>query len=513
MPCSKKESENNIRTLADLKGRIAHNSDLPTRVKLVDTGNFIPVDLHEMVLDGDGGRRTLRLIECEAFLCHGTFLDYSYIVLHALNGRRKASTVKRWSNEFRLFLESQPAGDTQPVTTITFAMFNSYCLTKKPSQQKLLRSFLAYWNRYNRPGIAADLSDYLITSKAPRPRPTTEIQNSCKHERPFTLGQVQRILSVIDSLYISGNFDEQDNLLWRLIISEALRPSQLSLLRIGDVHCAEQGSVETMRVSLSVPVVKQKATPARGYMMTSRLSESVSNAARQHLTYVNKLYGSTLPSSYPLFCVKEQRDGKKILQPTTINIPSRISVTRKKISRQVDDMEDFEIFTRRFKHTKLTHLAVLGAPKEVLARAGYQTSTISLRHYVNLTEEAFSEYEILMSTTNDHIYDAFQGSIVDETGAKFPDVEHQIFGPQLDRVLGACSTNPCDVFAPVGCYVCPRFQAFTDGPHQTVLEFLLDRKRIAERVGVSNEAMQRDDHLITAVQQVIFQIKENRKNE
>lgn len=509
----KKENKTHFHAEQDIGGFIDANSELPSHVKLVDTGKFIPVDLHEMVLDGDGGKRTLRLIECEAFLSHSTFLSYSSTVLHALNGRRKASTVKRWSNEFRLFLESQSSGNIQPTTIITFAMFNSYCLTKNPSQQKLLRSFLAYWNRHKCPGIAADLSNYLITSKAPRTRPTTEIQNACPQERPFTLGEVQRFLSVIDALYISRDFDEQDNLLWRLIVSEALRPSQISLLRIEDVHFDAQGDSKTSRAFLSVPIVKQKATPARSYMMTSRLSESVSEAMRQYLTYLNKLYGSAPPSSYPLFCVRDERNGRKTVQSSTINIPSRIGVTRAKISRQINGMEDFEIFTRRFKHTKLTHLAVLGAPKEVLARAGYQTSTISLKHYVNLSEEAFSEYEILMSETNGQIYDAFQGSIINKTNAKFPDTEHEIFAPQLDKVLGACSTNPCDVFAPVGCYVCPRFEAFTDGPHDTVLDFLLYKRRTAERVGVSNEALKRDEHLITAVQQVIFRINENNKNE
>jgi integrase len=488
------------------------SSDLPNRIKLVDTGRFIPVDLEEMVLEGDGGTRVLRLAECADLLCSSLFLDYSYTILHALNGRRKASTVKRWSNEFSLFLRSLSFRVSEPITMITFEMFNFYCSQKQASQQKLLRSFLLYWSGQKRAGLSPDLTDYLAASKAPRPRSTIEIQNACEHERPFSVSEVRSILAAIDALYVSNKFDAQDNLLWRLIVSEAMRPSQLGLLQVGDVRFEDHPDTRTVRAILSVPVVKQKATPARRYMMQSRLSEPVTQAMRQHLALLRSLHEEDLPLSHPLFCVVEQRNGKKTLQKSAISITHRISVTRTMIAGEADDRQDSELFTRRFKHTKLTHLAVLGAPKEVLARAGFQTSTISLRHYVNLTEEAFAEYEHSMSETNAEILGAFQGEVIDKANAMHPGSEHEIFGPQLDGTVGACSANPCDVFAPVGCYVCPRFEAFTDGAHQSVLDFLLAKKRHLEDIGLPHESVQRDNHLIAAVQQVIREIEESKRN-
>jgi hypothetical protein len=188
-----------------------------------------------------------------------------------------------------------------------------------------------------------------------------------------------------------------------------------------------------------------------------------------------------------------------------LDITKEINRTRKAIADGLQ-LDDSELFTRRFKHTKLTHLAVLGAPLDVLARAGFQTSTISLRHYVNLTDEAFADLEDRLQSVHSEICDSFRGRIIDQSQATNKDADHEVLDPKLEDAVGSCSGNPCDVFAPVGCYVCPRFEAFIDGPHGNVLSFLEKRMSAATRTN-SNEAVVRDMHLVSAVQNVIQEIK------
>ena len=479
---------------------------LPKRIKLIDTKAFVKVNLSEMLLKGDAKKTFMRLNEKCINLNEQATHCFYYAVLHALNGRRKVSTVQRWVNELDLFIRTFYSRTGQPLGTITFQIFNWYSTKKNASQQKLLRSSLLYWSNLGLPGIAHDLQDYLAVSESPKPRQTIEIQNSVEHERPFKITEIRRILAAVDTLYIEGKFDAQDNLLWRLMVSEALRPSQMGLLLIGDIQSPQNDSAN-LNITLNVPIVKQSGTAARDYMFETQLSESTSRAVRGHVQFIEDRFQSLPAPSYPLFCVS-RRD----INPTveSLDIAHLIARTRKLLAMSIGDLGHHELFSRRFKHTKLTHLAVLGAPVEVLAKAGYQTTTVSLRHYINLTDEAFVEYEKLMSETHEEILYAFRGRIIDRTEATNKDTEHTIFSPDLEHDLGSCSVNPCDAFAPIACYTCPRFEAFKDGTHERVLEFLLKRQKLASRLALPPESTARDDYLIAAVKYVIEKISQDR---
>ena len=80
--------------------------ELPTHVKIIDTGNMLKVDLGAMHVVGDADNATLNLKEKGRCLTPATFQIFAYVMLQALNGQRKVSTVLRWVNEFSLFLET-----------------------------------------------------------------------------------------------------------------------------------------------------------------------------------------------------------------------------------------------------------------------------------------------------------------------------------------------------------------------------------------------------------------------
>lgn len=479
--------------------------EIPSRVKVVDTKKLVDVNLEQMILESDTGPIALRLRQKSKHLSSDLANIFFYVLLHALNGKRKVSTVAGWANEFELFTRTAVEINKNPIGLLTFAMFNRYVVNKHASQIKQLRSTILYWIKLRKPGIEAALEDYLVTSKAPKPRHTYEIQSLVEKERPFSLQQIRSILGKIDDLYIEGVLDSQDNLLWRLIICEGLRPSQLRLLQFRDIEAAET-SPNSRRTNLWVPIVKQKNTAARDYMMLAKMPESVSSAVHEHVLVVKNLLNSAPSGQLPLFSITT-RNGCPTVQTKAISIQNRIQRTRKILAARIPELDAYDFFTRRFKHTKLTHLAILGAPVEVLARSGYQTSTVSLRHYTNLSEEAFKEYEDRLAVQHDYLSSAFKGIVIQQQNATHLDSEHIIFSPTLERNLGSCAAVPCNVFAPIGCYDCSRFEAFVDGEHEAVLNFLKEKRSTAEKMGLPADAVSRDDHLIKAVQSVLAQIK------
>lgn len=481
---------------------------LPKKIKLVDTNRIIPVNLEAMKVAGDQLRCIIKLREKSEGLIPPTAQIFQFVMLHALNGRRKISTVQRWINELNLFVRKIREHTDHPIATFTFGMYSWYSNQKNPSQQKLLRSALLYWIRQDVPGISNELKSYLQVSKTPKPRSTIEIQSTTDKERPFSIEQVRHILTQVEDSYVQRKINPQEHLLWRLIISEAMRPSQLNLLLIKDIRIESSTDGHVQSVHLNVPIVKQQATPARKYMMEYRLSEAVGRAVLQQLYFLEAEMGRPPSPDQPIFSFRKVIGWQqKYTWNTVINISNSINKSKAIFSKRNEDLEDISLFTRRFKHTKLTHLAMLGAPIEVLARAGFQTSTVSLKHYVNLTDEAFVEYENLLSRHHDSIRDAFKGTVINTIDATNNDPSHLILGTDMENIVGSCSTNPCNVLTPIGCYVCPRFEAFDDGPHELVLETLMARKNHAVKMRLPVESIARDNNLILAVQAVVNEIK------
>ena len=481
------------------------NRVLPDRIRPIDMKRFIEVDLTEMRLNGDAGVSTLRLRETGKAFAPATFEIFAYVVLAALNGRRKISTVTRWVDKLSHFSRdiSNRLGGAK-LTTMTLKMFNTYANGRSASQTKLLRSVLRFWHEQNVPGVEPALRQYLKVSRAPKPRSMIEIQNNVPIERPFSIPEVRAMLVDVEALYSDHRFDSQDYLLWRLIISEATRPSQLRLLQVGDIIVERDCDHKLVAVIVKMPIVKQAATAARDYMMDYQLSDPVARAMVDHLGYLTELYGSAVPSHFSLFCVRHKNgSAAPWISPEPMEIIARITTTRKLIAAASDDLDDLDLFTRRFKHTKLTHLAMLGAPLEVLARAGFQTSTVSLRRYVNLTDEGFALFEAQMATAHQRILQSFRGEVINRDAATHAEPENRIVDPTMEKSVGACADHPCDVLAPFGCYVCPRFEAFVDGPHERVEHVLVARRMRAIDMGLPPESVSRDDYLISAVRNVI----------
>ncbi|MEP6770231.1 MAG: hypothetical protein ABI893_00410 [Polaromonas sp.] len=481
--------------------------ELPKHVRSIESGRLIAFNPDQMTLHTESGEFSLRLKQSAFGLSAATSEIFFSCVANALHGKRKGLTVLKWVNRFSRLMDVIVPLVDKPILTITLSMFLYSTKDDGASNAKTLRSLLKFWIRQGHPGISKDLKDHLSTSKAPKPRSTLEIQANSTQERPFSSQQVREILSTVEDLYVKRVFSPQDYLLWRLIISEAMRPSQLHLLRVGDIKIIRDASGNVIRIFIDTPIVKQKATSARKYMMQYQLSSAVIPAILAQLNYLNAVAGKSLCDSTPLFSVV-RRNGKPLsIAKKGMWISSLIARTRAYIANHSDDFNDIEFFTRRFKHTKLTHLAIIGAPLAVLARAGFQTSTISLRHYVNLSAEAFDAYELKMDESHNEIASTFRGEIVSREWQSTHDEQSLILSPSMSEVVGGCAATPCGVLAPIGCYTCSRFRAFKDGPHQEVLDELLFKRNRAVGLQLPLETVQRDDFLIAVVRAVIDQIQ------
>lgn len=495
--------------------RLQQVAKVPVRVYSIDGKAFVQVDLDSMMVPSDevasAGMNFRKSLAC---FSSDTRLALTASLLDALDGKRKSSTVKRWLSELSLFGRTIAAEiNGQRISTITQGMYVWYTSQKNASQVKLLRSALLQMIDIDAPGVEKALVNHLKHVPPPKPRATIEIQNSEPTERPFSMNDIQSILSVLSQLYLSGIFDPQTHLVWRLLISEAMRPSQMRLLRFGDFQLVRDEQRRLQSVLVNVPMVKQAGTSARDYTRTHRLSNAVAVAIEDHFDFVSSIIGKPPPSEWALFGVRKGVGTTYKVSAKSISISNVIGSSRQDFADHLSgDFGPKDFFARRFKHTKLTHLAQKGASKEMLAYAGFQTSTISLGHYVNLTDEAFELYEEQLASAHTLIADAFAGKIVRKGQSTHQDVEHEISDIRLEAPVGACGTQPCEALACLACYGCPRFEAFEDGPHTKVEAILVEEQTQARIAGLNESAVNLRGNILAAVRTVIKRIDEKANN-
>lgn len=489
--------------------------DLPSRIYSIDGKRFVSVDLDKMLIPSDE-RGDIKLELNNKLINFNRQMQNiaAHVVLDALDGKRKTSTVLRWLNELSLFARVSSSTDaSRKIEEITLKMYLDYSGGKNASQQKLFRSLLQYWISIGEPGIAVELISYLQTTSPPKPKGMIEVQNRSPHERPFSMDQTRALIADIDSLYIDRTFDPQTNLVWRLLISEALRPSQLNLLQFGDVVIDRNADGILTSARLMVPIVKQAGISARDFLQEHRLSTTVTQAMVDHLEFARDVHGCDPPHDWPLLGVnhihRRRPNAVRNLSKKVLPVRTLIDSTRSLIASAAKTLAASDLFSRRFKHTKLTHLAAAGAPLDVIAYAGYQTSQVSLRHYVNLTEEAFANYEVQMHETHTEIEKAFRGTLVNRSAATHHDIEHQVFDLEMEDAVGSCSASPCEVLACLGCYVCPRFEAFVDGPHERVEAYLVAERERKRLRGMPISTVNLRNDILSAVRNIISRIQKN----
>jgi hypothetical protein len=292
------------------------------------------------------------------------------------------------------------------------------------------------------------------------------------------------------------------------MISEALRPAQIQLLQVQDVTLP---SKEGLSTRLRVPMVKLHRKPARSHMMSVDVSDVVGVALRNQLSWLRALLGREPDPDQPIFSVSIAKRSLRV-QKRPLRIISQITRTRRHIAGHKTDLQDIDLFARRFKHTKLTHLAMLGAPLEVLMYAAFHSSAGSLVRYVNLTDEMMDAYERQMDPHFQLVENAFRGTVVRADERALVSEEKLILSSDMDATLGGCGANPCGVLAPYGCYVCPRFNAFEDGPHEAVLQEMEVKRKAKVDMGLPPETISRDDAMISAARKVIAICEQRRSD-
>lgn len=161
----------------------------------------------------------------------------------------------------------------------------------------------------------------------------------------------------------------------------------------------------------------------------------------------------------------------------------------------------------RFRYTLGTRAAREGAGLITLATLLDHSDTQHVHIYVENIPEFAIEISNVMNQPLAKYASAFAGKIVENEAEANAELSGATRIPcrEMDCEVGSCGTNSfCQDYAPIACYLCPKFRPWANAPHQLVLKWLMDeRERLKGDTNNDMQVVSINDRAIVAVCQVI----------
>jgi integrase len=273
-----------------------------------------------------------------------------------------------------------------------------------------------------------------------------------------------------------------DRVIIMLLLETGARPIQLVQLEQADFVTNSGPSAHFY--SLNVPRAKQRQV-GQPPKKRRRISPQLADAIQQLMKENHTKYGNQ-GRQMPILCIKNIR-GKKLTRELAgrykhhmkvVGFGQRVraySVSAGIISPRTG--EPLNLNSLRLRYTYFTRLAEQGAATNHLAELADHSNDKSIGIYVSSTSNVVDRLNAALGKDNHYstTISRFLGELVPRNGSNSSGAV--VFGstPTLKNLggIGICGANfLCDLYPPLSCYVCPKFQAWIDGPHEELLQEL-----------------------------------------
>jgi hypothetical protein len=356
-----------------------------------------------------------------------------------------------------------------------------------------LSSILKKWHGLGLPGVSEDAISLLRDLRLNGNTKGIAVQTMDPVLGPYTGIELESIQTALNDCFAAGAIAEDAYLLAWLFISLGQRPSQYAALKVSDISgMLIDGEVH---YSLKVPRVKQRNAHPRVQLKT-----------RQR--FQGKL---AEPNDAPMFpCAKKSAwaPGYKFHQ-TGQGLTKRLNDTLLSLrvySERTGDL--LHISPIRFRRTLGTRAAQEGHGELVIAEMLDHSDTQHVGSYVASVPEIAARIDRAMAMEMAPLAQAFKGALInnESEATRHGDPSSRILDLRIDRSMkpmGSCGQYSfCEFNAPIACYTCRSFEPWLDGPHEAVLNHLLEKR---EQLLVTTDTRMAavNDRTILAVAEVI----------
>lgn len=345
-------------------------------------------------------------------------------------------------------------------------------------------------------------------------------------EGPYSDIEFEAIKSGLDNKYAESRITTQDYVLAQLFACTGRRTIQISSLKICDLSL-DKKTLSQPTYMLNIPRAKVRGGRFRGSFTKFALDEYVGQVIEIHINNIklqvkkllNRSIQNDLINLIPLFPDNledlkylSELEMEQILKTDALHMKSgdisdwlRSVIDTLKIA---SERTGKSIVTTgyRFRYTLGTRAAREGAGVLTIATLLDHSDTQNTKVYVANIPEHAATISTIMNGSLMRYANAFQGEVVLSEEVVLDKLSN---APRIRSIdsksnLGSCGTcSSCHQYAPVACYVCPKFKPWRDAPHEIILKWLLDER---ERIKIETSDLEIaaiNDRVIIAVNQVI----------
>lgn len=383
-----------------------------------------------------------------------------------------------------------------------------------------LRGFLEKWHRLGYPGMTKGVVHGLSRMRLPGNVKGEAVLTMDPEKGPFTEIERQAIHNALENAYAVGKVDRHDYLLASLYMLLGQRSVQYASLKICDVKVV-YGDDGASMYAIEMPRAKQRNKLSRSSFKTRPLIPQVGEILIAHAEEVRKHFKSKLPDEFeaPLFPgTRSSNDAPGFeFHPASSALGSKLTqlFSRLKVNSERTG-KPIKITARRFRYTIAMIAAGEGQGEQVIAEMLDHNDTQNVTVYTKTSPAILDRIDRAIAMQIAPLAQAFAGTLIsnESEAQRGDDPSSRILDPRIDkslRPMGSCGQfGFCGFVAPIACYTCKNFQPWLDGPHDAVLDYLLERRHQILMVSDVRIASV-NDFTIFAVAEVIRRCRKIRK--
>ena len=356
-------------------------------------------------------------------------------------------------------------------------------------------------------------------------------------EGPFSDLEFRAIQTALDYKFADFTISDREYSIVKLFMATFRRPANLKQLKVKDL-IANSNILATKQTifKLNIPRSKGQGRKFREQFKAFALVESIGIVITKHIQNSIKEAEAKLGRKFkeeeakelPMFFNNRLIDDLREQSVDTIidYIRSEIPhLTTNELTKELQAIVDkLEIISERtgkplkttayrFRYTGGTRAAEANAGAITIAELLDHLDTDHVGVYVANSPELGHQISSIMNNPLARYASAFLGKVVEDEEDAFsvnPDAT-RIPCREKECDVGSCgSSSFCTDYAPVACYLCPKFLPWKNAPHYKVLQWLIDeRERLSETLN-DPKIVQINDSAILAVAQVMKACEEEK---
>lgn len=346
---------------------------------------------------------------------------------------------------------------------------------------------------------------------------------------PFSSMEFEAIGLAAAHKYAEGVISTEGYASLLLFKATGRRPEQLSSLKIKDFSISSK-HIGIPAFVVNVPRAKQRCGRFRTRFRAFGLVKSVGQIVDQHIketiSEVQAQLGRKLSASekkeLPLFVTSDSLEAMKAFtgESLMVFLKSELahikgSVLGHRLTRTVNLLnvvsertgQLIHVNPYRFRYTLGTRAAIEGAGVLTIATLLDHSDSQHVSVYVANVPEYAIEISKIMNQPLARYAAAFAGVLVEDESEANKENPGATRIPlrEKDCDVGSCGSNAfCQDYAPIACYLCPKFRPWANAPHHLVLQWLMEeRERLKLDTGGDMCIVTINDRAIIAVGQVI----------